>query len=141
MDNEVAPVHVPSHTIVMQEPTEEVEAPIPAENVREDPNLNRAVAVRRKAAKRSLPWDLAAGELDLVTPPPPQAEDIPARKKRRVDEPYSASTDEGTSNTASPNAAVSLPAFTAAADHVMQMQIPRRVPGRLVAGQQTKMQS
>ncbi len=108
MDNEVAPMHIPSHTIVLQEPNEYVEAPIPAESAREDPNLNLTVAVRRKAAKRTLPWDLAAGELDLVTPQP-QAEDIPARKKPRLEEPFSVSTDEAARNTASPNVSVGLP--------------------------------
>jgi hypothetical protein len=43
--------------------------------------------MRRRAAKRSDPWDLAAGERNLAPPqPPPQGEDIPARKKRRVGE-------------------------------------------------------
>jgi hypothetical protein len=88
----------------MQEPTEDNEAPIPTEtvsngpnlNVRDGPHLNRTVAVRRKAAKRSLPWDLVAGELDLMSPPL-QAEDIPARKKRRLEEPLPTRTDEAAS--------------------------------------------
>jgi hypothetical protein len=46
-----------------------------------DPNINRAVRVLRKAANRTLPFDLATGELDLV-PSSPQAEDIPATRKR-----------------------------------------------------------
>jgi hypothetical protein len=95
----------------MQEPTEENQAPIPTASVSSDPNLNvrdgqnlnRAVEVRRKAANRTLPWDLAAGELDLMSPPP-QAEDVPARKKRRLKKPFSASTDE-----ASPDTSVGLP--------------------------------
>jgi hypothetical protein len=51
----------------MQELTEDVEPPIPTETVSND-NLSRTVAVRRKAANRTLPWDLAAGELDLMPP-------------------------------------------------------------------------
>jgi hypothetical protein len=59
---------------------EEAEDSISAEDAREDPNVNDTFAVRRKAAKRILPWDLATGELHLVSPPL-QAEDIPAMKK------------------------------------------------------------
>jgi hypothetical protein len=76
-------------------------------------NQNRTFAVRRKAANRTLPWDLAAGELDLVSSPPPQTEVIPARKKRRLEESFSASTastDEGAAKTASPEVSVDLPA-------------------------------
>jgi hypothetical protein len=65
----------------MQEPPEEAGDSISAEDVREDPNLNDTFAVRRKAAKRILPWDLTTGELHLVSPPsppPPQADVIPA---------------------------------------------------------------
>jgi hypothetical protein len=86
----------------MQEPNEHDEALIPTEIVSDGPNLNRAVKEGRKAAKRTLPWDLAAGELDLVSPQP-RAEDIPARKKRRLEEPFSASTEEAASTTASPD--------------------------------------
>jgi hypothetical protein len=71
--------------------------------------MNRTVAVRRKAANRTLPWDLAAGELDLVPPPP--AEEIPARKKRRLEEAFSASTaptDELARKNASPDVSVGL---------------------------------
>jgi hypothetical protein len=66
----------------IQEPTKDHEASIPTENVRDSPNLSRTVTVRQKAAKRTLPLDLAARELDILSPPPPQAEDIPARMKR-----------------------------------------------------------
>jgi hypothetical protein len=71
----------------MQNPTDQAEATIPAEN---GSNINRTVAVRRKAAKRTNPFDLAAEELHLMSssPPPQEAEDIPAaRKKPRLDEP------------------------------------------------------
>jgi hypothetical protein len=53
----------------MQEPTEDDddEASISTENVREKPNLNGTFVVRRKAAKRTLPWDLAVNELELVS--------------------------------------------------------------------------
>jgi hypothetical protein len=89
----------------MQETTEEAEASISTENEREeDPNLNGTFAVRRKAAKRTLPWDLASRELYL-------AEDIPATKKQRLEVPFSASsTDEAAVNISLPDTAVSLPA-------------------------------
>ena len=76
IDNEVTPMDIPSHIIVMQDPAEEAEASIPTENVREGPNENLYVtfAVRRKVAKRTPPWDLTLGELHLMSPS--QAEDI-----------------------------------------------------------------
>jgi hypothetical protein len=84
--------NTPTH-IIMQEPTEDDDAPIPPETVSNDSNMNHTVIVRRKAAKRTLPWGLAAEELDLLSsqpPPPPQAEDIPstATKKRRLRSPF-----------------------------------------------------
>jgi hypothetical protein len=111
-DNEVAPMHVPSdHIITMQEPSEEAEASISTENVREGPNLNCTFPARRKAAKRTLPWDLSVDELELVSPPPPpEAEDIQARKKPRLEEPFSASTDEAATILSSHDTPVSLPA-------------------------------
>jgi hypothetical protein len=89
----------------MREPTEkaqEVEASISTENVREGPdeNLNRTVAARRKAAKRTLPWDLAAGELNLLPSSSLQVEVIPARKKPRLEEPLPTTTDEAASTKA-----------------------------------------
>jgi hypothetical protein len=107
-------------------PTENNEASVPMENVRDDPDLNRTVSLRRKAAKRTLPWDLAAGELDLMSSsPPPQAEDIPAaRKKRRIEEPFPTSSDEATTKNTSHDTTVALPppdaaaAAAAAADNV-----------------------
>jgi hypothetical protein len=100
------------------------EAPIPTEIVSNgDSNEPHSsddgtVALRRKAARRSLPWDLAAGELDLASPPPPppQDEDIPARKKRRLEEPLPTKTDEAASKTASPDVSVGLLPPAAAAD-------------------------
>jgi hypothetical protein len=67
--------------IIMQKPTEDAEESISTENEREDPNLNRTFAVRRKAAKRTLPWDIVGEELNLVSLSPPQAEDIPHRRR------------------------------------------------------------
>jgi hypothetical protein len=96
----------------MQQPTEddEDEASISMENETEDPNLNRIFAVRRKAAKRTLPWDLAADDLDLVPSSSPQAEDIPtARKTPRLEEPLPTTTDEAARETASPDVSVGLP--------------------------------
>jgi hypothetical protein len=108
----------------MQNPTDqaEAEASIPtATTVTSiDPSWNLTVMVRRKAAKRSLPFDLAAGEL-LLEPssslsPSPQAEDIPAaRKKQRIEEPLTIRVDEAATQISPPDAAVSLPAAAAAA--------------------------
>jgi hypothetical protein len=97
----------------MEGPNEEAEASISTENVREGPNTtlntNGASALRRKAAKRTLSWDLTAGELDLVSPPQRQAKDNPATKKPRLEEPISASTDEANANTAPDQATAALP--------------------------------
>jgi hypothetical protein len=83
----------------MQNPTNqaEAEASIPTENVGDDPNGNRIVNVRRKAAKRTVPFDLVEEELHLMPSsslPRPQAEDVPApaRKKPRMEEPLSTTT-------------------------------------------------
>jgi hypothetical protein len=107
-------------------PTDQAEAPIPPVTVSNDPippeivregpdeNLNGTVIVRRKAAKRSLPFDLAAGELHEHLMPSlwsPQAEDIPAvaRKKPRLEEPLPTTTDLAARKTASPDVSVGLP--------------------------------
>jgi hypothetical protein len=68
-------------------PTEEAQASIPTEHVRDDvPNLNRTFTVRRKAAKRTDHLGrAAAGNIHFVRPLLLQAEDIPARKKPRLD--------------------------------------------------------
>jgi hypothetical protein len=118
LDNEVAPMHIPSHAIPMQEPNEEAEASIPTESVEDDPNLDVTSEVHRKAAKRTLPWDLAAGELLFVSPPPPlslslppRAEDISAvRKRTRLEESFFASTDEAAAEISSHDTTVSLTA-------------------------------
>jgi hypothetical protein len=47
---------------------------LPTKNVRDGPNL------------RTLPWDLPADKLELVSPPVPQAVDIQAKKKPRLEE-------------------------------------------------------
>jgi uncharacterized protein (DUF2237 family) len=98
----------------MQNPTEEAETFVPTETVLSNGrNLNPTVAVRRKAAKRSEPWYLAPPppqNLAAPLPPSPQAEDIPARKKQRLeDEPLTRATDEATRKTTSPDISVGLP--------------------------------
>jgi hypothetical protein len=99
----------------MQEATtdDDDEASISMENVREDPNLNDSFIVRRKAAKRTLPWDLSLDELELMSPP--HAEDTPAMKRPRLEEPFSSSTDKAATTMPSHDTAVSLPAAAAAA--------------------------
>jgi hypothetical protein len=55
--------------------TEEFGTSISTENVCNTQNLmNASFTLHRKAAKRTFPWDLAAGEINLATPP--QDEDI-----------------------------------------------------------------
>jgi hypothetical protein len=90
----------------MQNPTDQAEASMPTEttltNNDNGPDWNRPVKVRRKAAKRTLPFDLTVDELDLVSPP--QAEDIPVRKKPRLEKPLpTTTTDAATQETASPD--------------------------------------
>jgi hypothetical protein len=121
---------IPSHTIIMQGPTEEAEASISQgpteeaeamEEVGDDPNLDTNAAgsfsLRRKAAKRTLPWELVVGDLNLVSSQsqPSLDEDIPATKKPRLEEPSSASTNEVATKISSHDTAVSLPA--ALTDH------------------------
>jgi alkylhydroperoxidase/carboxymuconolactone decarboxylase family protein YurZ len=98
----------------MQEATDdEAEASFSTENVEEEPNLNGTFVVCRKVAKRTLPWDLVAGELHIVPSSslsPLQAEDIPpARKRPCLEEPLPTTTDEAAREIASPNVSVGLP--------------------------------
>jgi hypothetical protein len=113
----------------MQEPTEAgAEAPIPTVTVSNGPsrpNLNLTVAARRKAAKRTLPWDLAAGELDLMSP---------QRKKRRVEEPFSASADQAARKTASSDVSVDLPPPVAANDDVNVDPVTDTQPNAVATG-------
>jgi hypothetical protein len=89
----------------------EAEAIIPMEIVsNEDANMNGTVKISRKAAKRTLPWDLTAEELLLLSSQPPQAEDIPAaRKKPRLEESLPTTTDEAARKTDSNDLSVGLP--------------------------------
>jgi hypothetical protein len=85
----------------MQEPTEDDAAPIlPTEtaSMSDDPNMNHTVKTRRKAATRTLPFELTAEEL-LVS----QDEDNPARKKPRLEEPLPTTPDEAARKTAPPD--------------------------------------
>jgi hypothetical protein len=80
--------------------------------VRDGPNPNRTFAVRRNAAKRGAPWDLKLGDVNLMSPQ--QAEDIPATKRARLEEPFSATIDRAATNISSRDTvAISLPAATA----------------------------
>jgi hypothetical protein len=77
------------------------------ENVREDPNLSDKFVVRRKAARRTHPFDLAAEELLLepLSSLLSQAEYNPAaaRKRPRLEEPLPTTTEEAARKTASPD--------------------------------------
>jgi hypothetical protein len=133
-------------------PTKEAEASIPTKNAREgpSPNLNTIVTfkVPRKAKKRTLPWDLPAGERNLVSPP--QDDDVRTRKKPRLEEPFSAATGEAATKNPSLNTSVRLPppeAATAAAHHadsdpVMNMHLNASATGarrRWTAGEDTRL--
>jgi hypothetical protein len=99
----------------MQEPSEEAGDSISMENVRDSPNLDRTLTERRKAEKRTLHWDLAVGELHLVSRAQ-ESEDIQATKKPRlIEEPFSASTDEAATKISSHDTAVRF--STADSDH------------------------
>jgi hypothetical protein len=78
----------------MEGPTEEAEALIPVESAINGGRTkymgsnSATTTMRREAAKRTLPWDLRARELNLgarISPPLPHDEDIPATKKPRFD--------------------------------------------------------
>jgi hypothetical protein len=94
----------------MQNPTGQAEAPIPPETVSNDSDINRTDTNSRKAAKRTLPWDLNAGEL-LV-------EDNPVRKNPRLEDPLPTTTDEAARMTFR-KVFLLLPVMM-----MMQMQIP-----------------
>jgi hypothetical protein len=92
----------------MQNRTDQAEASIPtATNVTNNgTDRNRTVNVRRQAAKRTHPFDLTNEELNLVLQE--DNEDIPARKKPRLEEPLPTTKDEATRETASPEISVVL---------------------------------
>jgi hypothetical protein len=100
----------------MQDSTVQAEASISAEHVRNGPNtnLNRTVTARRKAAKRTFPWDLTADDIQLGLPRP-QDEDIRATKRPRLEELLLTSTDEARAEDTSYTTAVALPIHPAAA--------------------------
>jgi hypothetical protein len=66
----------------MQNPTDQAVTSIPTKTVTaiNSPNLNRAFTLRRKVAKRTLPWELTADEIQLALPPPHDA--VPRRSRR-----------------------------------------------------------
>ena len=89
---------IPTETVSMSNgPTMKAEAPIPTEAVSmsNDSNLNCTVTNSHKAAKRTLPWDQATGEL-LVS----QVEDNPARNKPRLEALLHTPTAQAARNTA-----------------------------------------
>jgi hypothetical protein len=95
--------------------------------------------VRRKAAKRTLPWDLAEDEIRL-------AEDIRATKRPRLEEPLRTSTDEATTENTSQANAVALPLPAATVDHadsdpVMDMNAGTGAHRRWTPEEDTKLTS
>jgi hypothetical protein len=116
-------------------PTEDSEASIPTEHVRNGTNLNRTFTVRRKAAKRTFLWELTADEIQLALPAPPQDGNIRETKRPRLEEPVPTATDEATTKTTSYATTVALPPATDAAadapnsDPVMDMHPDTRTTG------------
>jgi hypothetical protein len=91
-------------------PTEDNEASVPSEHVLSGPNLNRTFTVRRKAAKRILPWDLPADEIQLVLPRPQDEDIIQETKRPRLETPFSTFLiDEATTENMSHTTTVALP--------------------------------
>jgi hypothetical protein len=114
---------VSSGSATMLRPIEkaEPEAPIPPEIVSSGSattttttTTTTTVRLRRRAANRTEPLYLRRSTRPrqppgyFESPPAPQDEDedIPARKKRRLEEPFSGSTDEAARKTASPDVAM-----------------------------------
>jgi hypothetical protein len=97
---------IPTEAVSLSNGPTETVSSSPNMTVSNVPNMNRTVApVRRKAAKRTLPWDQAAGELLMS-----QDEDNPARKKLRLEEePLPTTTDAAARKTATPDVSRGLP--------------------------------
>jgi hypothetical protein len=96
-------------------PTEDGEASVPSEHVLSGPNLNRTFTVRRKAAKRILPWDLPVDEIQLVLPRPQDEDIIQETKRPRLEGPFSSLIDdEATTMNPSHTTTVALPPADAA---------------------------
>jgi hypothetical protein len=95
--------------LIPSTPTKGAEASIPTKNVKDGPNeiLKGTFKIPRKASKCTLPWDLKAEELNHLSPP--QYEKMRARKKPRLEEPFSKSTGEAAKKISSLDTAVSLP--------------------------------
>jgi hypothetical protein len=111
-------------------PTEDDEASVPTEHVRNDPNLNQypTITVRRKAAKRTFPYDLKADEIQLALPRP-QDEESPARKRQRLEESFPTSVDDAITENALHDTSAALPpppdavTATAATDHADDLAV------------------
>jgi hypothetical protein len=136
-DNEVLQL-LSYHFIRMQgtptTPTEDDEASIPTEHERSGASMNPTITVRRKAAKRTLPWKLAADEIQLALSPP-QDEDTRVTKRPRLEELFPTSLEEATPENAT-TAFPSTDATPATADNddantdsVTQMQPNARTTG------------
>jgi hypothetical protein len=73
--------------------------------------MNPTVVVRRS----TLPWDLRADELELVSPP--QADETQATKRPRLEMPFPVSADEATTKNTSRYTIAALPPPDTSADH------------------------
>jgi hypothetical protein len=114
-------------------PTEDDAAKIPTEHERNGPRMNRTFTVRRKAAKRTLPWKLTADEIQLALSAP-QDEGIRATKRPRLEEPLPTSAEEAATNTTSHAITVALPPSYAIADHTDLDPVTGTQPNSRTAG-------
>jgi hypothetical protein len=97
-------------------PTEDGEASIPMEQAMRrdnDPHMNQypTFTVRRKAAKRTFPWDIPAEEIQLALTRPHDDDGYVRETNRpRLEEPVPRSTDEAPTENTAHNITVALPA-------------------------------
>jgi hypothetical protein len=112
-------------------PTEGDQASIPTEHALNSPNLNRTFTVRRKAAKRTFPWELTADEIQLALPRPQDEDTRETKRPRRLEEPVPTSTEASSKTTT-----IAIFPPDAAADHhtdsdpVMDMHLDTRTRAR-----------
>ena len=77
-------------------PTKDDVSSIPTTHERNGPSMNPTITVRRKAAKRTLPWKLAADEIQLALSPSHDEGDIRETKSQRPQDPVPTTNDKTT---------------------------------------------
>jgi hypothetical protein len=115
-------------------PTEDHVSSIPTTHERNGPSMNPTITVRRKAAKRTLPWKLAADEIQLALSPSHDEGDIRETKRQRLQEPVPTSTDKAATYTTSHEITVAFPPSDAAADHTDSDPVTETQPNARAIG-------